>query len=96
MKKMLLLIIGKSANPRCSNGSNVSDLKVLYSNSPRTWKHQSIFSSWLEEFNEYISKTSGRKVALLIENASSHCCMEDITSPSNVEVIYLTKNTASF
>ncbi len=88
---MPLLIFGKSAKLRCFYGDNMSDLNLWYSNSPRAWMNSSIFSSWLKEFNEYVSKTQGRKVALLIDNASSHGRIEDIPDLSNLEVILLPK-----
>ncbi len=62
---------------------------------PQTLDEFSIFSR-LKEFAEYILKTPGRKVALLIYNASSHGRLEDISSLSNMEVIYLPKNATSF
>ncbi len=50
----------------------------------------------MKECNEYILKTPGRNVVLLIGNASSNGRMEDIPSLSNVEAIYLPKNTTPF
>ncbi len=45
----------------------------------------------MKVFDEYISKTLGRKVALLLDNLSSHGRIEDVLSLSNVEVIYVPK-----
>ena len=55
----------------------------------------SIFSGWLKRLAEYVAQTKGRKISLLIDNASSHGCIQNLPVLSNVEVIYLPKNTTS-
>lgn len=55
----------------------------------------SIFSGWLKRLDEYVAQTNGRKIAPLIENASSHGIIQDLPVLPNVQVIYLTKNTTS-
>ncbi len=71
-EKMPLLFVGKSANPRCFNGRNSSELNIEYSSSPRAWRNFFIFSACLKRFDMYVSKTPNIKVALLLDNASAH------------------------
>ncbi len=54
------------------------------------------FSTWLKQFDPFVSKTPGRRVALLLDNASAHGKIEDLSFLSNVEVIFLPKNTTAF
>ena len=49
------------------------------------------FYAWLKEFDIYVSKTPGRHVVLLLDNASAHGKIEDLPVLSNVEVIFLRK-----
>ncbi len=91
VQKKANFFIGKSENPDCFNGKISSELNICYSSSPRAWMNFSLFSTWLKEFDIHVSKTSGRRVALLLENASAHGKSEDLPDLLNVEVIYLQK-----
>ncbi len=50
------------------------------------------FSAWLKQRNLFVSKTPGRLVALLLDNASAHGKIEDLSFLSNLEVILFLKN----
>ncbi len=54
------------------------------------------FSAWMIEFDRYVSKTPERHVLLLLYNAFAHGQIEDLSFLSNVEVVFLTKNTIAF
>ena len=54
---------------------------------------RNLFFEWLIEFESYIGWTPGRRVALLIDNASCHGRIENLPSLRNVEVLFLPKRT---
>ena len=53
----------------------------------------SIFSIWLKELDDFVSRTRERRVLLLIDNASSHVRIENLPELANVDVLFLPKNT---
>ena len=53
------------------------------------------FSTWLKEFDDFVSRTRERRVLLLIDNASSHGRIENLPELANVDVLFLLKNTTS-
>ena len=53
------------------------------------------FSTWLKEFDYFVSRTRERRVLLLIDNASSHGRIENLSELANVDVLFLPKNKTS-
>ena len=54
-----------------------------------------LFFEWLIEFDFYIGRTPGCRVALLIDNACCHGRIENLPSLRNVAVLFLPKRTTS-
>ena len=87
-----LLVVG---NARCFQGCDVANDGLVYRCSPKAWKNTSLFYEWLSGFDEYISQTRNRRVALLLDNASCHGRTETLPTLHHVDVIYLPARTTS-
>lgn len=88
-EKLPLLMIGKSANPRCFK--NVKSKPVEYVNSPRAWMTGSLFESWLLKLDKKFGKEK-REIILFIDNCSAH---NTIPLMENVKVIFFPANMTS-
>eukprot|EP00172_Hildenbrandia_rubra_P002184 Plantae.Rhodophyta-Hildenbrandia_rubra.ctg28771.p1 GENE.Plantae.Rhodophyta-Hildenbrandia_rubra.ctg28771~~Plantae.Rhodophyta-Hildenbrandia_rubra.ctg28771.p1 ORF type:complete len:550 (+),score=102.22 Plantae.Rhodophyta-Hildenbrandia_rubra.ctg28771:784-2433(+) len=67
--KMPPLAIGKSAAPRCFKNIRRENLGAYYRNNSSVWMTGRIFADWMKIFSQ---RVRGRKVILLVDNASSH------------------------
>lgn len=88
-EKLPLLMIGKSANPRCFK--NVKTLPVQYKNNKKAWMTSEIFSEWLSKLDKKFRKEK-RKVLLFIDNCTAH---NNVPNMSNVTVIWFPPNMTS-
>ena len=89
------LVIGRSQHPRSFSGREVAGAGILYRSSPKAWMTRKLFFEWLLRVDTYIGQTPGRRVVLLVDNASCHGRSETLPTLANVDVIYLPKNTTS-
>ena len=64
------LVIGKSKNPRCFKNFDPS-LYTDYASNQKAWMTIAEFHAWLKNFDRW-AKMKHRKVALVIDNATSH------------------------
>lgn len=64
------LVIGKSKNPRCFKNFDPS-LYTDYASNRKAWMTSVEFHAWLKKFDRW-AKTKRHKVALVIDNATSH------------------------
>ncbi|UYV79285.1 hypothetical protein LAZ67_17001909 [Cordylochernes scorpioides] len=88
----LLLIIGKSAKPRCFRNFS-PHFYCTYTTNSKAWMTSSIFQEWLLQFNKQLV-SEGRRILLLLDNATSHCVPND--GLSNIKIHFLPPNmTAS-
>lgn len=90
-EKLKLLVIGKSAKPRCFSG--VKALPVLYENNKRAWMTSSIFESWIEKIDIKFHREI-RKVLLFIDNCPAHPKVL-VRNLQAVKLVYLPPNTTS-
>lgn len=67
-EKLPLLIIGKSANPRCFKGKHIP---AEYRSNAKAWMTSAIFSEWVLALDRKFS-LQGRKVLLVVDNCSAH------------------------
>ena len=88
--KMELLVIGKSAKPRCFKGVSMSSLPVQYHANKKAWMTSFIFSNWIINWNDELKKNN-RKILLLVDNCSAHPQLD----LSNIELKFLPPNTTS-
>ncbi|KAL5016671.1 hypothetical protein ScPMuIL_006260, partial [Solemya velum] len=70
-EKLKPVIIGKSANPRCFRGCNISGLGVTYFSNKKAWMTGSLFSTWLSSINNKMRREK-RKIIMLVDNCSAH------------------------
>lgn len=94
-ERMPPMIIGKAKKPRAFNKKTGQQLGFDYWNNKKSWMTSSLFFEWLRRFNEFIARTNGRKVLLLIDNCSAHGTEDSIPKLSNVAVKFLPANTTS-
>jgi hypothetical protein len=69
--KKKLLVIGKSAKPRCFKGLNMDSLQVEYCANKNAWMTSEIFKKWLMRWNVELQQQS-RKVLLILDNCAAH------------------------
>ena len=89
--KKIILIIGKSANPRCFKGIQRDALPVTYFANRNAWMTAAIFTEWLSGWNDELV-ASGREVLLFIDNCSAH---PSNCNFSNINLQFLPPNTTS-
>ncbi|XP_062597709.1 tigger transposable element-derived protein 6-like [Saccostrea cucullata] len=87
--RLPLLVIGKSANPRCFK--NVRSLPVEYNTNKKAWMTVDIFSTWVKQLDKKM-KRKKRKTALVIDNCPAH---PKIPALQSIELIFLPPNTTS-
>ncbi len=68
-EKLPLLLIGRSANPRCFK--NVKSLPVEYISNKKAWMTAAIFEEWLKKYDNKFAKQK-RKVAFIVDNCTAH------------------------
>jgi len=88
--KLPLLVVGKSANPRCFKGVDKDNLGVSYSSNSKAWMTSTLFQDWLRGFDQ---KMHGRSVLLLMDNCPAHKL--DRVELRNTKVHFLPPNTTS-
>ncbi|KAE8204004.1 hypothetical protein CF327_g7740 [Tilletia walkeri] len=88
-EKIELWVLGQYQNPRALNKINRNLLGCQYRANKKGWMTGAMFKEWLEAFDKQME---GRKVCLLLDNASSH---DPSVETQNVEVIFLPPNTTS-
>lgn len=90
-----MLVLGHSRRPRCFKGKSGEELGFFYRHNKKAWMNGALFLEWLGKFSDFIANSPGRKVVLLIDNASSHGTAEMHSSFQNVKVVFLPPNTTS-
>jgi hypothetical protein len=85
------LIIGKYQKPRCFKSVKPQSLGVDYCANKNAWMTGVLFQNWLQAWDAELDRR-GRKIALVLDNASSHSRSE---SYRNIQLIPLVANTTS-
>ena len=68
-KKLPLLVIGKSAYPRCFK--NIKKLPLPYESNKKAWMTAAIFEMWVKKLDSQMRK-SNRNIALVLDNCTAH------------------------
>ncbi|UYV81550.1 hypothetical protein LAZ67_20001513 [Cordylochernes scorpioides] len=90
--KRRLLIIGKSAKPRCFRNFS-PHFYCTYTSNSKAWMTSSIFQEWLLQLNKQLV-SEGRRILQLLDNSTSHCVPND--GLNNIKIHFLPPNmTAS-
>ena len=66
-----------------------------HQSSARAWMNRDLCFQWFLQFDRYVGETSGRRVALIVDNAWCHGNRDNLLEMQNVEVIYLPPRTTS-
>ena len=88
-EKLPLLMIGKSANPRCFK--NVKTKPVEYKSNNKAWMTGEIFERWLLKINRKF-RNQNRRIVLFIDNCTVH---NTIPVMENVKVVFFPPNMTS-
>lgn len=88
--KEKLLVIGRSANPRCFKGIHLDNLGVIYRSNRKGWMTKDIFIDHLKAWDRRLLREN-RKILLIVDNCSSH-----VEYPlKNITLHFLPPNTTS-
>lgn len=90
-----LMIIGKALKPRPFKGMTGQQHGFDYWNNKKAWMTSVLFFMWLQRFDDYIGKRTGRKAILLLDNCSAHGNLQSLPALCNVVVTFLPPNTTS-
>lgn len=88
-EKRKLLVIGKSARPRCLK--NVKHLPVTYKSNKKAWMTSDIFEEHIRSWDKEL-RNKNRKILLLVDNCPSHPELKNLT---NIKLVFLPPNTTS-
>ncbi|XP_041372694.1 tigger transposable element-derived protein 4-like [Gigantopelta aegis] len=88
-EKLKLLVIGKSAKPRCFK--NVRSLPVDYRSNKKAWMTGALFTEWVKDLDKSM-KRQKRKILLLVDNCPAHPKVSGLTS---IILAFLPPNTTS-
>ncbi|XP_063918645.1 tigger transposable element-derived protein 4-like [Zophobas morio] len=86
-EKRKLLVIGKSANPRCFKNKQ---LPVKYKSNRNAWMTSEIFTNELLEWDEQL-KQKNRKIVLLVDNCTAHPEIK----LNQIKLVFMPPNTSS-
>ncbi|CCO32120.1 Tigger transposable element-derived protein 6 [Rhizoctonia solani AG-1 IB] len=87
------LIIGRARRPRCFGNLEASQLGFYYFWNQTAWMYQSIWETYLNDFNEDM-KAQDRHILLLVDNAPTH--RHNAANYSNIQVEFLPPNLTSW
>uniref|UniRef100_A0A914VZL2 HTH CENPB-type domain-containing protein n=1 Tax=Plectus sambesii TaxID=2011161 RepID=A0A914VZL2_9BILA len=87
-EKLPLLIIGKSAKPRCFKNAHVP---LNYTANKKAWMTGDVFETWLKNWDKKLKK-DGRKVLLYVDNCTSHPPKIDL---KNITMNFFPPNTTA-
>ena len=102
MHKLPLVLISKSANPRCFKNVNKQALPAHYCSQKNAWMDSKIFSDWFH--NQFVpavmkhlkEKGLAVKALLLLDNAPSHPDVATLVSKDgNIKALFLPPNTTA-
>ena len=87
--KLPMFVIGQAKNPRCFK--NIKKLPCRYRSQRKSWIDSVLFEEWVRDINKKF-QVERRKVALIIDNGSTHSIIEH---PSHIKLVFLPPNTIS-
>lgn len=88
-EKLQLLMIGKSAKPRCFK--SVKSLPVIYEANRKAWMTAALFEKWLLNLDKKFGREK-RKILLFIDNCTAH---NNLPSLKWIKVEYFPPNMTS-
>lgn len=88
-EKIPLLVIGKSAKPRCFQ--KVKTLPVDYAFSKKAWMNSEIFTKWLNNLDLKFHREK-RKICLILDNCAAHIEVKGLKA---IKCVFLPPNTTA-
>ena len=88
-EKLPLLVIGKSANPRCFK--NIKKLPLPYESNKKAWMIAAIVKTWVKKLDSQMRK-SNQTIALVLDNCTDHPKVEGLM---NIKLIFSPPNTTA-
>ena len=88
-EKLSLLVIGKSANPRCFK--NIKKLPLPYESNKKAWMIAAIFKTWVKKLDSQMRKNN-QNIALVLGNCTYHPKVKGLT---NIKLIFFPPNTTA-
>ena len=94
-EKLNPIVIGKYGRPRCfKNINNTNNLGIIYRHNKSAWMTGTIFKQWITNVDNDISmKTHGRRILLIIDNATCHIIPE--IELQSIDILFLPPKTNS-
>ena len=89
--KRKLVVIGKSAKPRCFKGLKMDSLPVVYRANRNAWMTSELFTEWLKDWDRELQQKS-RKVLLLLDNCAAHPRLDCL---KNIQLEFLPPRTTA-
>ena len=81
-------VVKRPNNPKCFDGNTGAALGLDYSSAPKAWANRTLFSAWLGRFEAYVARTMGRKVLLLLDNASCHTTGNELPTLYSIQIVF--------
>lgn len=88
-EKIPLLVIGKSAKPRCFK--KLQTLPVDYAFSKKAWMNSEIFTKWLTNLDLKFHREK-RKICLILDNCAAHVEVKGLKA---IKCVFLPPNTTA-
>ena len=91
-EKLMPLVIGKAARPRCFKGLDtcIDKFPVEWASNSKSWMTRDIMNSWLEKLDRLMQRKN-RKIVLFIDNAACH---QRLTL-QNIELVFFPPNVTA-
>ena len=78
-EKLLLLVIGKYAKPRCFKHINMNLLPVTHESQTKAWMNSARFEKWVCQIDRQM-RVANRHILLFKDNCSSHVSVAGLTN----------------
>ncbi|KAH8024926.1 hypothetical protein HPB51_002340 [Rhipicephalus microplus] len=85
-----LLVIGKSAKPRCFKGARLAS-GVIYGSNNKAWMTAKLFEEYVRLIDRHFA-AKNRRVVVILDNASAHVALDNLTA---VKLAFLLPNTTA-
>lgn len=89
-QKLPLLVIGRFAKPRCFKGAPLPS-GVIYRSNTKAWMTSKLFEKYIRLLDRRFAGEK-RKVLLVLDNASSHVALDNLSA---IELFFLPLNTTA-
>lgn len=92
---MQLMIIGRALKLRSFRENPGHELGLDYHVNSKAQMTMSLFFLWVQRLENYIQKTTGRRILRLVDNCSANGTKETLPTLGSVRVYFLPSNTTS-